>query len=86
MTFRLLMACAVWKANADRPSYRIAPVVGRVRIPHPEQVAHFGALGALAAFEIVEWPIALVLAAGHVMAQDQHNRVMEEIGEALDEA
>jgi len=28
----------------------------------------------------------LVLAAGHVMAQGQHNRVMEEIGEALDEA
>jgi hypothetical protein len=62
------------------------PVVGRVRIPRPEHVAYYGALGALAALEIIEWPIALAIAAGHALVQNQHNRAAEEIGEALEEA
>jgi xanthosine utilization system XapX-like protein len=62
------------------------PVVGRVRIPRPEQVAYFGALGVLAAVEIIDWPIALAIAAGHVLVQNQHNRVAEEVGEALEDA
>ncbi|WP_406272576.1 hypothetical protein OH799_33030 [Nocardia sp. NBC_00881] len=62
------------------------PMVGRVRIPRPEQLAYYGALGALAAAEIIEWPVALVLAAGHWLVQDQHNRVAHQIGEALEEA
>ena len=62
------------------------PIVGRVRIPHPEQVAYFGALAVLAAIEIIDWPIALAIAAGHVLMQNQHNRVAEEVGEALEDA
>jgi hypothetical protein len=62
------------------------PVVGRVHIPRPEQVAYYGALGALAALEIIDWPIALAIAAGHALVQNQHNRVAENIGEALEDA
>jgi hypothetical protein len=61
------------------------PLVGRVRVPRPEQLAYYGALGALAAFEIVEWPIALAVAAGHALSQNQRSRVLEEIGEALED-
>ena len=60
------------------------PVVGRG--PRPEQLAFYGALGALAAVEIIEWPVAIVLAAGHVLMQNEHSRVAEEIGEALEDA
>lgn len=62
------------------------PVIGHVRIPRPEQLAFFATLGVLAAFEIVEWPVALLVAAGHVLMQDQHNRVAQEVGEALEGA
>jgi hypothetical protein len=62
------------------------PVVGRVHIPRPEQVAYYGVLGALAALEIIDWPIALAIAAGHALVQNQHNRVAENIGEALEDA
>jgi hypothetical protein len=62
------------------------PIVGRVRIPRPEQLAFYGALGAMAAVEIIEWPVALALAAGHVLLQNEHSRVAEEIGEALEDA
>lgn len=57
-----------------------------IDIPRPEQVAYFGVLAALAAFEIVEWPIAAVVAAGHVLAENQHSRVAREFGEALENA
>lgn len=62
------------------------PVVGRVAIPRPEQLAYYGALAALAVFEIIDWPIALAIGAGHVLASNHHNRVMQELGEALEEA
>jgi hypothetical protein len=62
------------------------PVVGRVRIPRPEQLAYYGVLGALAAAEIIEWPVALVLAGGHWLVRNEHNRVAHEIGEALEGA
>lgn len=62
------------------------PIVGRLRIPRPEQLAFYGTLGALAAVEIIEWPVALVLAAGHALIHNEHNRVAQEIGEALEDA
>jgi hypothetical protein len=60
------------------------PVVGRIGVPRPEELAYYGALGALAAFEIIDWPIALAIAAGHVMVSNHHNRVVQELGEALE--
>ncbi len=62
------------------------PMVGRVRIPPPEHLAYYGALGALAVAEIIEWPVALVLAAGHWLVETQHSRVAHEVGEALEQA
>lgn len=62
------------------------PGVGQVRIPRPEQLAYYGALLALAAAEIVDWPIAVLLAAGHALAQNQHSRMAQELGDALSDA
>jgi hypothetical protein len=61
------------------------PVVGRVRIPRPDQLAYYGALGALAAFELIDWPVALAIVAGHALAAQHHSKVAQEIGEALEE-
>lgn len=62
------------------------PIVGRVKVPRPEQLAYYGALGVLAAVEIIDWPVALLLGTGHVLMQNEHNRVVQEVGEALEEA
>ncbi|WKG03675.1 hypothetical protein [Mycolicibacterium sp. HK-90] len=62
------------------------PGVGRVKVPHPEQLAYYGALGILAAVEIIDWPVAVVLGAGHLLMQNEHNRVVEQVGEALEDA
>jgi hypothetical protein len=62
------------------------PVVGRVRIPRPDQLAYYGALAGLAALEVIDWPIAVAIGAGHALASSHHNRVAQELGEALEEA
>ena len=61
------------------------PVVGQLEIPRPEQLAYYGGLAALAAFELIDWPVALVIAAGHLLASNHHNKILEELGEAIEE-
>jgi hypothetical protein len=61
------------------------PLLGQTEIPRPEQLAYFGGLAALAALELIDWPVALVIAAGHLLASNHHNRILEELGEAIEE-
>lgn len=55
------------------------------KAPKAAHVLYFVALGALVAVEVVEWPLALVIAAGHVLMHSS-NPVLKEAGEGLDEA
>ncbi|MEV0230977.1 hypothetical protein [Nonomuraea sp. NPDC050786] len=43
--------------------------VARTFLPAPERMAYYGALGALAAFGVLEWPVAAAIGAGTVIAQ-----------------
>jgi len=61
------------------------PMFGKMEIPRPEQLAYYGGLAALAAFELIDWPVALVIAAGHLLASNHHNKLLEELGEAIEE-
>jgi hypothetical protein len=63
-------------------------VLGRLHLPRPDQLDHLGwyaGLFALAAFEIIDWPVAAVIALGKVLADNHRYRMLEEFGEALDE-
>lgn len=62
------------------------PLLGRVRLPPPERLVYYAGLGLLAVFEVVEWPVALVIGIGHVLADQQHWWLIRGLGEALQEA
>ena len=62
------------------------PFVGKVRIPRPEQMAYYAGIGLLAATEVIDWPVALIVIAGHMMASNHRYRLIEEFGEALEQA
>lgn len=53
-------------AGADRFALQL-PVLGRVPFPRPDQLAFYGALAALVAVELVEWPVAVAIGAGHAL-------------------
>jgi hypothetical protein len=43
------------------------PVVGRVPVPPPDQLAFYGALGLLAALELIDWPVAVAIGVGQAV-------------------
>lgn len=61
------------------------PLFGKVTVPRPEQLAYFGGLALLAAFEIIDWPVAAAVAAGHILASNHRSEVLEQLGEALED-
>lgn len=62
------------------------PILGSLRLPEPQQLTYFAAIGALGVIGILDWPMALVLVAGHALASNHHNRVLHQFGEALEDA
>jgi len=60
------------------------PIVGEVVLPTPAQLSYYAGVATLLALEIIDWPIALVIAAGHALASQQHHRTVEQFGEALE--
>lgn len=71
-------------APEDQVSTITLPLVHAAVLP--EQLAYFGALGVLAALELIEWPLAAVLVTGHVIASRAHRRILREIAAGVDEA
>jgi hypothetical protein len=62
------------------------PFVGVVRLPPKDELAFMGGVTGMAAVGILEWPVALLLVLGHTLAANRHNRLMQEFGQALEEA
>ena len=57
-----------------------------VETPPVEHLAFYAGVGLMAAAEIIEWPVALVLTTGHVLIGLTNRPALKELGEALDEA
>ncbi|WP_326545687.1 hypothetical protein QGN32_18120 [Mycolicibacterium sp. ND9-15] len=53
--------------EGQRFSVRV-PVLGRVGVPRPDQLAFYAALGVLAAAQVIDWPVALLIGVGHAVA------------------
>jgi hypothetical protein len=59
---------------------------GTVQVPSPERLAFYGGLVALGLLGIVEWPVALAVGIGHVLAENHHRKILADFGQALEEA
>jgi hypothetical protein len=75
---------AAEKAARHNEVHVSLPVIGRVELPAADELAFLAGVAVLAAACVVEWPIALVIVAGHTLASRRHNRVVREFGEALE--
>ncbi|HYZ67691.1 MAG TPA: hypothetical protein VE666_07795 [Mycobacterium sp.] len=51
---------------ADKFALRL-PVIGRLPIPRPDQLAFYGALAGLVAAELIDWPVAVAIGVGHAL-------------------
>ena len=72
---------------AEKNSLRVdVPVIGTLTLPPPQQLAYVGGIVALAALDVIDWPVGLVLVAGHVLATRSRNKIVQDFGDALEEA
>ncbi len=71
-------------------SYSVAlPIVGRVPVPSPEQLAIYAALGGLVALELIDWPVALAMGVGSTVVSRRLSDLKareEELAEAIEPA
>jgi hypothetical protein len=65
--------------EADRFALQL-PVVGRVPIPRPDQLAFYGALAGLVAAELVDWPVAVAIGVGHALVSGRPDQKSREDG------
>lgn len=77
---------AAWQAISRNCVLVPVPGLGVLTLPSPQSMAFYGGLAALGVAGIVEWPVAAVLALGHLLAEDHHHRLLSSFGEALAEA
>ncbi len=69
-------------ANATRVTL---PWIGTVQLPAPQRLVWYGGVIVIAAFDLIDWPVAVVLAVGHALAEQHHNQLVHDFGEALEE-
>jgi hypothetical protein len=70
----------------DAPTTHITvPGLGTIEMSRPELV-FVGGIAALGVFGFLDWPIALVLGVGHLLAADRSSRAARELGSAMEEA
>ncbi|MFF5225597.1 hypothetical protein [Dactylosporangium sp. NPDC000521] len=62
------------------------PMLGTFQLPPTDELAFLGGIGVLAVMGAIEWPVAVVVAAGHTIATNRRNKVVHEFGEALEAA
>ena len=79
------------RAAADKATRRnstqvTVPFLGTVKLPAADELAFLGGVGVLAVVGAIEWPVAVVLGAGHALAANRRNKVVREFGEALEKA
>lgn len=69
-----------------RRQVRLPIVDATVTLPPPDRATFYVGLGALAALEVVEWPVAVVVGVGHYLATRSRSTAGKELGEAAESA
>ncbi|WP_410810600.1 hypothetical protein [Micromonospora sp. 067-2] len=78
--------------NGSRETVRMyskrveVPMLGEVAVPPPDKLVYYAGIGVLAALQVIEWPMALVIAAGHVLADQHLSGLVRGFGDALQSA
>lgn len=71
--------------DRNRTALRL-PLLGDTSLPPVDHLVWYAGVGVLTALELIEWPVALVLALGKVLADNRSSRTLRSFGAALEEA
>jgi hypothetical protein len=75
------------RAATEKPALRglfsITVAGRRMEVLPPEQIGYLVGIGLLAAIEIIDWPVAIVLAVGHTLAFRSQRAGFQKLGAAM---
>jgi len=54
------------------------------RLPQHPRIAWYAGLAAMAAVEIVEWPLAILMMLGHEISHRAHNEALRDFAEGVE--
>ena len=74
------------RRQLDQRHHVTLPLVGTVTVPPPDRLVFYGVLGLLGVLEIVEWPIVLIVGAGHFLSEQHRHPTLQQMGEAAEAA
>jgi hypothetical protein len=77
---------AAQRVNAHHDLQINLPGLGMVDLGPPDQLVYFAGIATLAALEIIDWPLAVIIAAGHLLADQRRSSTLHAFGEALEQA
>lgn len=60
------------------------PLIGHVTLPGREHLLWYAGVATFAALEIIEWPVALLMAGAKALSDSHHHAVLREFGQALE--
>ena len=66
------------------PSVTVPVIHANVKLPDKAGLFWYAGLGAMAAAEFIEWPIALLLAGTHFIENHSHSRDIQDLAEGVD--
>lgn len=72
------------RLRRGRPSVTVPGTRASIHLPDRAGLAWYAGIGAMAAIDLIEWPIALVVAGTHFVENHSHSRDMQELAEGID--
>jgi hypothetical protein len=72
------------KQQEHRPAVTLPVVGAQLTLPPPDHLAWYVGVGIMAAFELVDWPVALVIAASHALAQRSRHKTVANLAEGAE--
>lgn len=84
---RMAMVALNIAMTTERGGHRIVLSAHEMSFEAPpvEHLVYYAGLGALAAIEVIDWPLALLLMAGHALMDATNRPALHEFGEVLEE-
>jgi hypothetical protein len=74
------------RRQLDERHHVTLPLVGTVTVPPPDRLVFYAVLGLLGVMEIVEWPIVLIVGAGHFLSEQHRYPTLQQVGQAAEAA
>lgn len=71
------------RLRRGRPSVRLPGTETKLSLPDRPSLIWYAGLGVMAAAELIEWPVALIVAGTHLIETQSHNRDVEELADGI---